>query len=508
MPFVPTMKRFTRLTSTMSESSLIGQILIYIPGLIIPALINFLSLALYTRILTAEAYGRYAIILAVVVIGKMVLFEWLRLGVLRFFQSEQHAGNLNAFITTALAGYVITAFTVAILWGGVLWTFPSLQTQVNNGLWLALLWLLGWALFELILQMNRAALASKRYGILSAEKAILGLVASLLLLFLFEKSEQAVILGLLFGIGVTLLIDLPKWLKRVKGKYIDGRIASTLVRYGMPFTVTLALDSVISLSDRFLLKYYMDSNSVGVYAASYDLTNQSVMIIFTILNLAVYPILLKTLESKGKEQTRAQLRNYAVILLAVTVPSCIGMALIAEPLANVFLGEAFRNVAYENIPWIAMATFFMGAKAFYADLSFQFGLRSDLQIWPVAAAALLNVLLNIWWIPVSGVVGAAKATCAAYLFALVLSMVMGRRLFMLPFPLLEIFRVLSATFGMAMILILMPKVSRDWGQLAVMLCVGVGVYILLVWIMDVAQIRIKTKAHLHLIASLYKSTQS
>lgn len=486
----------------------IGQILIYIPGLIIPALINFLSLVLYTRILTADAYGRYAILLAAVVTVKMVLFEWLRLGVLRFFQSEQHAGNLNAFISTALAGYVITAFIVAIIGWGLLQAFPSMQIQVNNGFLLALLWLLGWALFELILQMNRAALASKRYGILSAEKAVLGLIASLLLLVSFEKSERAIILGLLFGIGVTLLIDLPKWLKWVRGKCIDVRIASTLVRYGMPFTVTLALDSVISLSDRFLLNYYMDSNAVGVYAASYDLTNQSVMIIFTILNLAVYPILLKTLESKGRAQTLDQLRNYAVILFAITVPSCIGMALISEPLANVFLGEAFRQVAYKNIPWIAMATFFMGAKAFYADLSFQFGLRSDLQIWPVAAAALLNILLNLWWIPISGVVGAAKATCVAYLFAMVLSIVMGRRLFMLPFPLSEIFQISSATFVMAVILVLIPKVFPDWGQLAIMLCVGVSVYMMLVWIMDVAEIRIKIRTHLHLISGIFIKTSS
>jgi Na+-driven multidrug efflux pump len=45
------------------------------------------------------------------------------------------------------------------------------------------------------------------------------------------------------------------------------------------------------------------------------------------------------------------------------------------------------------------------------------------------SAALLNLILNFWWIPIWGIVGSAYATFAAYFLALVLSVILGRRIF-------------------------------------------------------------------------------
>ena len=190
--------------------------------------------------------------------------------------------------------------------------------------------------------------------------------------------------------------------------------------------------------------------------------------------------------------------------MAVALPSSVGLAIIAEPLANVFLGEAFRHVAAQLMPWVAWSAFFMGVKAFYADLSFQIGLRIDLQVWPVAAAALLNVLLNLWWIPIYGVMGAVGATCSAYLLALVLSLSIGRRVFALPFPGSDLGRILLATLVMGALLVSTPIHSGGWAGLSLMLVLGMGSFSMMVWIMNVGGLRRRSAPNLKHIRSLLK----
>ena len=83
------------------------QILLYAPALLIPGLLNFVALALYTRLLSPEAYGRYAFALAVVVFVKIVGFGWLSLGMSCFFQGAHRDGRLSVLLSTAMAGFLI-----------------------------------------------------------------------------------------------------------------------------------------------------------------------------------------------------------------------------------------------------------------------------------------------------------------------------------------------------------------------------------------------------------------
>ena len=479
------------------------QVVIYIPSLMIPGLVNLLALAFYTRILDTAAYGRYIIILSIVVTAKMVVFEWLRLGILRFFQAKQSIGDLNALISTSLYGFAIVCLIILIPWI-ICATFLPINNLLKKDLWFALPLLLIWTLFEQILQMNRAALNAKRYGILSTSKAIFGLFASMIFITIFRLSENGVFLGLVFGAFVSVLIDWPRWLSRFNFRLIRRDIGVELLRYGIPFTLTLGMGLVISLSDRFMLQHFIGSEAVGVYAASYDLVNQSVMMVFTLLNLAAYPIVLKALDKGGIDSARKQLQQYAVILIALALPISVGLALTAKPFAAVFLGEDFQQVGWQVMPWISVATFLMGAKAFYADLSFQIGLRTDLQIWPVAVAALLNVCLNLWWIPVYGVIGAAKATCFSYLLALVLSLSIGWRVFKLPYPFSTIWRILLATLVMTVGLKNIQFRDSGWKTLLIMFAAGTGSYLVMVWIMNIGNARGFLSFKLHYLKNLLK----
>jgi O-antigen/teichoic acid export membrane protein len=499
----PRAKKVVDLSLQVSFSVLIRQILAYVPAQLIPGLVNFLALALYTRLLSAEAYGRYAFVLAVMVIVKMVAFEWLRMGLFRFFQGAQRDKRLPVLLSTTMAGFVITCSLVSLAWVAIL-SFVPVDEALRAALWLGLPLLLVWALFEQILQMHRAALAPMRYGLLVASRVVLSLIAALSLIIFLNQGEQGLLLGLIFGTAVAVLMGSRHWIIQITPRLVERALAVDLLRYGMPFTVAFALGLIVSTSDRLLLEYFLGAEALGLYAVGYDLANYTLMTLFVVVNLAAYPLVVRTLEQAGEDAARGQLHQYSIVLFALMLPASVGLALIAQPLSTIMLGEAFKQVAGQLMPWIALSTFLYGIKAFYFDLAFQLGLRTDLQIWAAAAAAALSIVLNLWWIPIYGLMGAVYATVAAYALALVISLGLGRKVFPLPFPTSELSRVVLVTLFIAVVLLLVPRGGGGWLRLSTMVGLGAAAYITAIWFADVGQVRRHLAFTLRQLVSAFK----
>jgi O-antigen/teichoic acid export membrane protein len=476
------------LTSRSNFTQLIKQILAYAPALLIPGLVNFFALSLYTHLLSPEDYGHYAYVLALVVMVKMVGFEWVRLGVFRFFQKALHEDKLKTLLSTAITGFAIISVLVIFFWL-VLQNVIPIPEELKAPLKLGLPLLIIWAIFELILQIHRSAITPVRYGSLALSRAILSLLFSVGLITVLKKGEIGLIIGIILGTVIPLVVDLIRWPYPVDLRSVDRMQANLLFRYSFPFVLIFLLDFIISISNRFLLQHFSGAESVGLYSVSYDLANQTLMMLFTLLNFGTYPLIIKTLEQEGKEASRSQLRQYSTLFFLLALPACFGLASIAQPFADVVLGGSFQHMAGRLIPWVALSTLFLGVRMFYFDLAFQLGMRTNLQIWTVGVGAGLSVVLNLWLIPHYGVIGAVWATCFAYFVSLLISQQLGRKVFSMPFEVKEFIRISLATLIMVLSIILESKIVSGWLGLFIMVISGSLVYISVLWILDIGQIR-------------------
>jgi O-antigen/teichoic acid export membrane protein len=225
-----------------------------------------------------------------------------------------------------------------------------------------------------------------------------------------------------------------------------------LLAYGLPLTVTFALNFIVHSSDRILLGWLLGYEAAGTYAAGYDLTQMSLTLLMMVVNLAAYPQIVRSLETEGQEAAQKRLRESGLLLLAVALPAAAGLAICAPNIAGVALGPAFRETGADLLPWIALATLIAGVKSYYFDLGFQLGRYTVGQVWVVLAAASINLALNLWLIPVLGLMGSVYATVVAYGVGLCLSWLMGRRVFPVPaFP-AESVKVILAVVVMASVL--------------------------------------------------------
>ncbi|MGQ9794781.1 MAG: oligosaccharide flippase family protein [Anaerolineae bacterium] len=467
-----------------SSSVLLKHSGVYFLALALPGVLSFLAVAVFTRLLSPGDYGRYALVVAGVAFVNAVFFHWIRVSVARFLPAHLHhpvpfVNNLFAVYSGIALITGAVGISLALCWPDPAWRLLILLA-------VPLLWVQSW--FELNLTLMSAKLRPIEYGLMNMIKAVgaLGLGAGMVALGLGAFGALA---GLLLGFLLASAgFTSAEW-RGVKPAPVRS-ILTEMLRYGLPLTATYLLTFVVSTSDRFLVAAMIGDGAAGVYSASYDLGQQALVLIMTVVSLAGYPLVVRALEQDGRKAADQHLRRNATLLLGISVPATVGLVLLAPSVARFALGEQFRETAESLIPVVAVGTFLAGIRNYYFDLSFHLGRRTVRQMWAMGASAILNFTLNLWWIPVWGLMGAAYATLAAYFVAFVLSVVLGNRVFPLPFPYKDAFKILAASGTMGLIVWLIPQ-YKEFQVLALQVLGGGLVYLFVVGLLDVASCRTK-----------------
>jgi O-antigen/teichoic acid export membrane protein len=448
-----------------------------------PGIINLLGLALYTRLVAPTDYGHYTLAVAAVGLADAVLFQWLYIGLVRFFSA--HEKEQQVFLSTVFTLFLYSAALSVLLCGAAL---LILRDPVSRGfVVVSAILLCVQGLFTLNLELLRVRLSPGRYGLLSLVRAVLVLVVSSLMAVM-GLGAQGLVLGMVLGILLPTVWTVIHHRHGIAFLSLDKKLARKLLAYGLPLMATLSLGVVVSNSSRFFLGWLRDSEATGMYAAGYDLVDRTIGILMSVVNMAAFPLVVRCLEQEGETAGRRQLAHNAVVLLAVGFPAATGFVVLSPRIADVFLGSAFRLSAAAVIPWIAVAMLISCMRSFYLDMAFHLSGHTVRQIWVAVGAAVVNVGLNAWWIPTLGLMGAAYAAVAAYVVAALISFVLGRRLFALPFPVKEGAKVVLASAIMTGLV--WPLLGlQGVGGLAAQIAGGVVAYGAFAFVLDIAGIR-------------------
>ena len=113
---------------------------------------------------------------------------------------------------------------------------------------------------------------------------------------------------------VAGVIGLPAW-KGARIGSLDPALLRGMLRFGLPLAATFALGFVVSFSDRFMISGLIGIHNAGLYAAGYDLAQQSIEVLMLVVFLAAYPLIVRTLEQSGPVAAREQLKRYVYLLL-------------------------------------------------------------------------------------------------------------------------------------------------------------------------------------------------
>ncbi len=452
------------------------QLLGYIPVNIANIVVSFGTIAILTRLLDANEFGRFALTIAAMHFIHMALYTWIEAAMARFYARAEREGSLASHIKTLYVAGLFTGLVclpVLLLFVHLSPLEPRMKMLLSYALILSALNLF----FNISKEAHKAAHRIGRFSALQSSQSIAGFAIGIVLVMVTPLRELAPFIGIMVAVIAALIIDLPFMLRFAKGGHVNQNLTADYFRYGMPICLSLILAYMLSQGDLFFIKYFMGDAAVGAYNAGYNLANRSLDVLFIWLAMAVTPIAITTLEHQGSEETRRILLSYSQTLLVLIVPAATGIALVASN-AGFILGDSVRVEAVRIMPWIAFAGLINGVITYYVHQAFVLVKKTQLMAMTMIVPVILNFALNIIFIPKYGIDGAVIATLASYGVALVVTIVVARRYFDLPLPWKTLAQCALASLLMALIVVKapIPDSLPDVAALLLKAAIGICVY--------------------------------
>lgn len=458
----------------------------YLPANLVQGLVGFGSIMVFTRLLTPEDYGRYALGFSVMTLGHTLCFTWLEAAMARFFPAERTPQGVADHFATIYRAFLWLAAVFAPVAAVGLWLWPAgsaLKLVVAAGLAA----ILARSLVRIVQERRRAA-----GEVMAASALDIGQSAGG-----FALGAAFAGLGLqgsapLFGAGLVALLclppSLPAELKKMKGGRFEQERLARYAAYGFPISLSLILALALATLDRFLIAGFLNAESVGAYHAAYSLSNRTLDVIFVWLGAAGGPALVMALERGGREAMRDAAREQFSTILLIALPAAAGLALVAQPLAEVMVGEGLREASAQVTPWIAFAALCSGLTTYYFHQAFTLAKKTTLLMAAMAVPAVANLVLNLVLIPRFGLIGAAWAAAGSYGLGLAASAGLGRLAGAMPLPFDALARTALATGVMALAVAWIPAIGGIF-ELIAKASVGATAFAAAAWVLDAGGVR-------------------
>jgi len=175
-----------------------------------------------------------------------------------------------------------------------------------------------------------------------------------------------------------------------------------------PYILSTLSYKTIEFADRYIIDFFMDKKAVGVYAFFSSMANVMNIVIFTVVISVLYPGLVESLMQKDKDKFKKIYRQFKKEIIVYGAGMSIFLTLFLP-----FLLISINKKQY-------MQDFFVFILLVVANLVLNFSFlhhfvmyafKKDWQIFKATGiAALLNIVFNIFFIPIWGITGAAFAT--------------------------------------------------------------------------------------------------
>jgi len=375
--------------------------------------IGFFLLPVYTRYLSPEDYGYIEVLMVSVFLALMVVGQGMPPSLLRsltyVYADDERRGRAAAGTALAwmglsgLAFFGVVALLSRPLSTALLGTPEHAELVMVGGI------LVGTGAFiavasSILLAAQRVSLA---VGVGLAQFAV-KLALNILLIVVLEVGFAGIIWSQLAGevVGVVGVL----WMVRNRVTWnLRTQELRNLLGYGVPLVGSTLGQQLLSVSDRYVLRWLRPGAELGLYAVANKFSTAFFFIVLTPL-LRMWEV--NGLELVRDDEGAARISRIATLYLALGTALVLAAMWLGEPVLRLILPEEF--VAAEAAVGILIA----GSVFYGLGEIVKIGMRAagaaGRQAAASGASALLNLGLTMLMVPWLGFVGAAVATVLSF----------------------------------------------------------------------------------------------
>ncbi len=444
-----------------SLKKLFQQTFIYGLATVLPRMLSFLLVPLYTDILPKKEYGEVSIIFSWIVLFNVILAYGMETAFFRFFHKEK---DKKLVVSTATVSLIISSLLFLVLafslkehlasWSGIKEEYISYTIMV----------LVLDALVIIPFAWLRANQKPMRYAIIKILNVAVNLGLNVFFLLLLPEiaSETSngmidaiylpnfelsyIFISMVIASAISLLILIPFYFK-IQYSF-SKNLWKEMLRYSYPVLFAGIAFAINESFDRILLGWLLPSDiaegAVGAYSACYKLA--IFMTLFaTAFRMGVEPFFFSKATEENAPETYALITRYFVAFGSVILLTVI---IFSDLLKELLIRDSDYWEAMKIVPFILLANFCLGI---YHNLSVWYKVtdRTKMGAYISIVGAVVTLGINFALIPTMSYMASAIATVLAYGIMMFLSYYLGQKYYPIPYNLkkISLYFIVSVIFS-------------------------------------------------------------
>ena len=468
---------------------LVRHSLAYIVTNLVAGLFGFATTLILTRLITPAEYGVFGLGVTLVYFASNLFFDWQATTYLRLGQGDGDRARTTGIFVGLFLVCVLLSLLLAL---PITLILPEALTG-GRLVWFALpcLWCFAW--FQFSVRVHMAALEPGRIMVMNVVRGAVGLIGAVTLAWITGNGAWTLLASFAGALAGSLVR--PGALMHFRAPWRERVIVRDALAFGLPMALAFVISSVSPVINRVLLASMGSLDAAGFYSVGAVLVQNTIGLMAGGVGAAAYTLAVRAHETGQAGRAETQLASNFVLLLALLLPSAVGLAMVAPGLMPHLVGAAFVEPAVRLTPVVATATFIACMRAHHVDTAFHLARRTGLLTWLFGLVAVVELTLGVGLIPHFGYMGPAYASLAAMSFGWVLAFTVARRVHGLKLPFGEMIKVFTATAVMAVALDALP-VTTDLVELGLAILGGGLAYAVVVVGLDVMGLRALVLARL------------
>lgn len=389
------------------EKKLITDTILLGFGYIIPLVVNLILLPIYTAFLSQNDYGLYDLITVISSLLITLATLQVKQAGMRFLiacrsrednrEAQKIVSNVFAFISLA-AGIVLTITLAA----------PRdivLQTRIFIGLYF-----IAQIFLDTLKQMVRGLGRNKDYVV----GVCVQMLSSVFFVVAFLLLHGGKLNSVLFASTLSLisacifLFTRAKLYRYIALKTCSPAYIKKLLGFSMPIAFSSFSMWIVSVSDRFIITFFLGSGANGLYAAANKIPN-ILQQAFSVFNLSWQENASLSINDKDADQYFSDV--FHMMFNVMIGISCI-MAGVMPAAFHILVNESFDE-AYYQMPILVMAYFFASMNGYFGNIFFAIN-KTIINAVSTTIGAILNLIIDLLLINKIGLYAASISTLASY----------------------------------------------------------------------------------------------
>lgn len=373
--------------------------------------LGFISVPIFTRLLTPHEYGILAIFSSLISIMGILYGLNITAGIRQYYmeRTDDFDESLGSNLIFLIVLNLFLTFGVFV-WRKNLARYFGLDDFV---FFMAILITGGTVVYEVLLTYLQGSQNSKKYSILEVVKNSSILIISIILVIVFEKDKylgriygQLIVTGIIFILAFLFLSKIAKFTFR--WKYVKFTLS-----FGIPLIPHTLSGFILTYFDRVIIQHLSTTTNTGLYSFAYNV-GMLMYVVAMASSKAWQPIFYRDYAELKYQTIEKKASNYSNYIYI----AAIGLILFAKEIVMVLASKRYYN-ALNLIPAIILSYVMVYLYTLYFQYA-SFRRKTALISLNTLIAAVLNIVLNYLLIPKYGYFMAAYTTLISFMVLLIL----------------------------------------------------------------------------------------